>query len=592
MTSALTAKFHTPPQDLAAPTLFAASGEAVAAWLESLPKTSLGPTTRALYHALTELNRVRLTPLLRLQLLEILRPGIYHAAAGLRRHYLGQPIVLPEQAQKVAQLAHVLFEQLATGYILVATHTIAQGKQSGFSQPRQAVATAVHRAIVEHSQNLLRDCQLYRSPHPGCWYTLHQLALLARDYEIDQLAIADQQCGDSTLAAVYLRALLLGSAKTYQLRQDDLPKMFQHLLDWAAAASLAAPEQALLVFNPAGDDGPIYREFATEDHTWLGLQTHALARALQFKREALDAGADERDLSSDLLGHLIHTWSTASKRAFLRIEVNERVDIAIGLTTAHYFASGEADFNTLLSDANPQALSMENDNVFLRQRSYADSVSSGPRDVWDSAYQPSSALTQVSLETIDFHIREHAKSNGGERDKFRSHTVNRINISAAGLCVKWPPDNSSQVRTGEIVGIRENSHKNWSIGVIRWLRLLDSGPQLGIELLSPTAAPYGARVLQKAGELGDYLRVLVLPEMKQTGQPTTLITPRLPFRTGQKVSLMYRDKETRIQLTRKVASTAAFSQFEFRRLSGIKASADVTAATHRDSSFDSLWDNL
>lgn len=590
MTSAATAKLHTPRQDLQAPTHFDASSEALAGWLETLPKANLGETTRALYHAVTELNRVRLAPALRLQLLETLRPAIHFATAGLRRHYLNQPTVLPEQPQKVARLAHVLHEELATGYILVAVQALALGRQhSGFTQLPEALATAAHRGIVEHSMNLLRDCQLYRAPHPGCWNTIHQLALLAREYDADKPPVADSQCGDGSVSAAYLRALLLGSAKTNQLRQEDLAKLFQQLLEWTSLARLGAPQHTLLVVDPDGDDGPVYREFTAAGDDWLGLDTQALAKHLEALRESGDTS-----LSDDLLAHLIHTWSSASKRAFLRLEVNERVDIALGLTATHHFIAGEIDFSVLLSSEGHNKLALAEENPFLRVTDPTREAHQ-QRDVWDSAYQPRAGLAQVSMETIDYHIREqHSKTAGSrEREKFRFHSVARINISPGGLCIKWPPDDPSQIRTGEIIGIREDHHKNWSVGVVRWLRLLESGPQLGIELLSPTAVPYGARVVHKSGPQGEYLRVLILPEIKQTGQATTLIAPRLPFRTGQRVSLLHRDRETRIQLTRKIASTAAFSQFEFRRLSGLKASDTPTAKTAAgDGDFEGLWNNL
>ncbi|HSB95032.1 MAG TPA: hypothetical protein VLC91_01185, partial [Spongiibacteraceae bacterium] len=89
-------------------------------------------------------------------------------------------------------------------------------------------------------------------------------------------------------------------------------------------------------------------------------------------------------------------------------------------------------------------------------------------------------------------------------------------------------------------------------------------------------------------------RVLLLPEVKQTGQPTTLLMPRLPFRSGQKVSLLCRARETRVQLIKKIVSTPSFNLFEFRRLS--TAVTDVTepiaAEQNTDISFDGLWDIL
>ena len=369
MSSALSAKFHLPAQDMDASTLFASTCDALNAWLAGLPKANLGQSTRALYSAVTELNRVRLTPALRLQLLELLRPAIYVASQGLRRHYLNQPVQLPEQPQKVARLAHVLHEQLATGYILVAIHTLTLGKQSGFSQPTQAVATAIHRAIVEHSQNLLRDYQLYRNPHPGCWATLHQLNKFARENGVLRTAIADTQCGDCTLEAAYLRALLLGGSHPNQLRQDHFVKVFQQSLSWGAAVAIVTPDQALLVINPDSDEGPCYREFAEVGAAWFGLDTRHLAQVLRAQHELAEAQAlNDLQLPAELLQHLAHTWSNASSRDHVRIDVCEPIEIALGMTAAHHFIAGETDFNLLLNAHGHSKLALQEDNVFLRPK--------------------------------------------------------------------------------------------------------------------------------------------------------------------------------------------------------------------------------
>lgn len=592
MTNSYTAKLHTPPQDLAAPSLFAANVEAASAWLAALPKANLGQTARAVYRAVNELNRVKLLPSLRLQLLETIRPAVHLTSAGLRRHYINQPIVLSEQARQVARLTHELHEQLAIGYTLCATETIALGKQSGFAQLPPAIATAAQRGIAEHSLNLLRDYQLYRDPHPGCWSAIHQLALLAREWHLEATPIADAQCGDHTLQANYLRALLLGSAKSSQLRQDDLNKIFQHAPAWSALVKFS-DRNALLVFDPHSDDAPIYRQFAAASDNWLGLDTTQLALHLAQQRERAEAASafGEQHLSADLLAHLAHTWGSVSTRAFLRVDVQEQINIALGLTATHHFLAGEGDFQTLLNSVPQATLTLQDDNPFLRAHTMARTVK---KDVWDTAYAPGARLTEISIDSIDYHIRQEQEktATAKEREKYRSHSVERVNISPGGFCVSWPPTDPAQLRTGEIIGINEQRNPQWSIGVVRWLRSTTQGPQLGIELLSPCAHPFGARAIHKSGPQGDYLRALVLPAVKQTGQPTTLLVPRLAFRAGQKVSLLCHDRETRVQLIKKVASTPSFSLFEFRRLSAIKLDAD-SGPSHDDSDgFEQLWDSL
>ena len=120
----------------------------------------------------------------------------------------------------------------------------------------------------------------------------------------------------------------------------------------------------------------------------------------------------------------------------------------------------------------------------------------------------------------------------------------------------------------------------------------NAGTRIGLELLSPRAIPYGARIHQKGGEKGPPMRVLLLPEIKLVGQPHTLVTPRAGFRERQKALLVNSQEQFSIQLTRQIAATGSFAQFEFKR---IKELGDVLAE-NRDgqpgTDFDSVWSNI
>ena len=586
-------KIKLPHQDLDAPTLFAPDGEALRAWLAELPRANLGQTTRSLFQALTELNRVRLTPGRRLELLEPIRPQLYFAVGGLAKYYLNQPIVLPEHSRKVAQLAQTLFEQLAHGYSLVATHTAALGKRSGLARPNEVIALALQRALTDHSQNLLRWQQLYRSPADGFWQQLHQLYQLAEERGVTDLHQRDAECGDTSPRGAYLRALLLGCARPNQLRQGDLSDVFTALTGWSKRVATAPIKgsTSLFVVDTSGDDCPVYRA----DHQdgidqGFSLETAPLVEHLQTLREGATGDYVEKEgrrISSDLLGHLILAWGMISKRTFMRLEASEQVAIAIGLSTTHHFIAGGERFESLVQNGDSQRYAVENDNVFLRQRREAVVRQ---RDVWDSPYESNLGRASIALESIDYHIQSHTKSQSASSERYRSHRVELVNVSPGGYCLKWPPDDAAQVRTGEIIGVREAHSKSWSIAVIRWVRQNEEDyTQLGVELLSPAAHPYGARVISSGGIYGEFQRVLLLPEIKPVGKPVTLLTPKLGFREQQKVGLMQRGRETKVQLTRKIASSGAFSQFEFRRLKSV-SHADEPGAS--DSGFDGLWDNL
>ncbi|HEY6131254.1 MAG TPA: GTPase, partial [Halioglobus sp.] len=165
--------------------------------------------------------------------------------------------------------------------------------------------------------------------------------------------------------------------------------------------------------------------------------------------------------------------------------------------------------------------------------------------------------------------------------------------SPGGYCLDWAGELPVDIKTGDIVGLKEEQDKEWVIAVIRWLGRPDSDKTLiGLELLSPRAVACGARIHQKAGEKAPPIRVLLLPEIKLVGQPQTLITPRTGFKERQKVTVGNFKQASSIQLTRHIASTGSFSQFEFRYITEL---GDVLANSQNGqlgADFDSLWSSI
>ncbi|MGK0499383.1 MAG: hypothetical protein ACJAYG_001020 [Oceanicoccus sp.] len=589
-------KLKVPRQDLDRSSYFSLEGEAADNWIEHLPMTNVGQTSRQLYLALSELNRVRMLPDKRLLILDKLRKPIYFISRALTKHYINQPIVLPEQARKVANLADTLHQLQATGYTIVATHAATLGKRTG-NKPALLIAPALHRAITDISLNIIRRCQLYEPIKAGAWETLHQFYLLAKQQKLLTTRIEDIEYGDSSIEDNYIRALLIGCARPNQLRQEDFNGLLKPMVDWASRCQLQPyTPQSLFVLDLDGNSPPVYQELTTDaNDLWLSLDTRQLVNDISVLRSLAEPGTlkiatgDSNQLISvDLMGHLIVAWGSMSKRTFIRLEAEDSLDLAIGLSATHHFVSNEMSFNALTHESGVDMQILDEDNPFLKVNSKVRS-----KDVWDSSFDPSPESTSVAIESIDYHIRNNEKDQKGGNQKYRSHNVQMVNSSAHGYCIECPSDNSMMVKTGEIIGIKESHNNNWSIAVIRWVSRNQQQTQLGLELINPSAAPYGARIVRTTGEQADYMRALVLPEVESTQQPMTVLTPRVPFRTGVKVVLNQRGKEIQITLGKKLNDTGAYNQFEFKRMNTIEApTSDDDEGINVGDDFDSLWTNL
>jgi len=220
--------------------------------------------------------------------------------------------------------------------------------------------------------------------------------------------------------------------------------------------------------------------------------------------------------------------------------------------------------------------------------------SSREKDIWDSAFTSYEEGDNIAMEDIEYHIREAAKSNDAHpKERHPVFPVRMANVSPGGYCLEWSADIPSHIKTGDVIAVREVDNSSWSIAVIRWVsQLKDQTTLLGVELLSPRATPYGARVQHKTGEDGDLMRALLLPEIKLVGQPNTLITPRVGFKERQKVTLIRGGVETYIQLFKKLSSTAAYNQFEFRDIQQLDEVAARDKSDVINTQFESLWNNI
>jgi cyclic-di-GMP-binding protein len=605
MTSQDTIKLRVPRQELDQSSFFDCDEKTVQAWVDALPMANLGETTRKLYRALSELNQVRVLPALRASLLDILRSPIYYVSRALTKHYLNQPIVLPIQASKVVDLAHAMHHQLAVGYTIVATHTVALGKRAGLGKSKQLIAKALHRAITDHTLNMQRHYQLYEPIDEGVWHNLHQFYCLARQHNILNQVVKDEEFDESTVEGSYVRALLIGCAKPNQLRQEDFMGIFKPLTYWADMCRIVGADmRGLFVIDPKGDTPPVYRELydsVLEDH-WLSLDTGILVMHLKRLQHdgnntELKTGDGEHSISRDLLAHLTQAWSVMSKRTFMRMEGDDVLHVSVGLSATHHFVSGELSFESLVAERGASTFAMQHVNPFMSK----PSTQVRHKDVWDSPYEANVGQTNVPLEEIDYTIRSHEskrKRKTTAKEKYPRYNVNMINSSAHGYCIEWPTNTAAHIKTGEVIGVKQPSSHNWSIGVIRWvIHNRNQKTQLGLELISPSASPYGARIIHIKGEQAEYSRTLVLPEIPAIKRPVTLLTPRVPFRVGQKVVLNQRGKEVQMTLCKKINDTGAYSQFEFRKLA-TQAKSRPVEKTDRlglqddDNEFDSLWSSL
>jgi hypothetical protein len=264
--------------------------------------------------------------------------------------------------------------------------------------------------------------------------------------------------------------------------------------------------------------------------------------------------------------------------------------VAVGLSSVHFHTAGCRPFDELL----PRPLVGGAGNGAAHLAVSDPWEASEPDDIHRGEAVADSHTAALGVLQLDADTAVRL-AGGDPGRRFPVHRALAINSSPGGYCLQWLDSVPVNLRTGDVVCVREPGQVQWVISAVRWISALEEAHTLvGVELLSPRAMPFGARVMDPRGKVSDPMRVLLLPEIKLVGKPHTLITPRAGFREHQKVVLLREGEEFLIQLQRQVAATAGYSQFDFRYIRELeqRRSAAAERLELPRSTFDSVWSQI
>ena len=606
--------FKLPPQDLDVLSFSGPEPKRVAEWVDALPKMNVGESAKRLYAAIQELNRLKTDAHGRLQIMEAMRGPIHYICQSLEKHFLNRAVVLPPKEAKIASLAQALQHHLAIGYKTVVMQSLARVKKSD-KEAKKHCQLAIHRAVTEQGRVLLRSFQLYFPAPPGFWRELHLLYLLAQRFGmLESLQKDTEEDGwESSIEDQYLRVLLLATARPNQLRQQQIERVYSSARYWAQLASITDTKRddGLFAIDVTSDFPPIYQSLMRRsvlphniryfDASEISEQLRTFLQLPEGQSHPVKTFHIPQKLAADLCRILIQAWGVLSERAFTRIDEQGQLKLSVGLSATHYFVSGKQDFGKMVSGTS-RLLSAELNNPFLHS-AHGRREALKNNDVWGLNMDSAQVSADDSGVTAEINAHDDL-GHLAEKDKYPSYQCDIINTSPGGFCVSWKQDAPPQVKTGEIVGILEQGKSHWCVAVIRWVKQFkNEGVRMGVELIAPKAEACGTQVVQKKGDVTEYMRTLMLPELRAIGQPATLITPNIAFNVGCKVNVSENGEISIAQLTKQVTSTPSFCQFQFKMLvlspsreemekREVQTSRTDSSPGEPDDDFDSIWSSL
>ena len=489
-------------------------------FLARLPASPLEAVS-ALHDEMEILNRQKISSEQRFKALEIYREHITRLTDTLGDTYRNASLPLSKEAKTYAAAAESLWLELSYGYKLALTDQLNQL----FSPSGRSVALTIYRAMESLRQLSMVYYETYFSVSGSIWRDWHQLYFHAAQESLHEIELqTDEQ--STSINLLYKQILLMSLADPQHLAPQDMELVADYIARFASHTQL----QGLgILENPAGifvialdSDKPpvpyVKNVEQTDDSTDILFITVDLARLvhqhlqmLQSGNIARNSGLPEAALDSkyqDMLVYLIKHWGVSPKRIYKRSNKNSRSQLGVGIIAAHYFVNNEQHYQQ-------------------------------PVSAKDSDLMEGTLIAKPPVKASNWQV---------------------VNVSANGTALRKLPSASAQVRVGDLLSIKSDAEKSWSVAVLRWATNGDQDQlDIGTQQISASAKAIGARVVNS----GIYDPALVLPAMPAINQPASIITRCGMYAPARVLELDENGSISRVMITKLVERTRSFERFQF-----------------------------
>lgn len=570
----LVTRLRLPEQDQ--PVLSFCSGNSanrVAAWAHQLPAPRTNQTSVLLYQALPEICRLQTSASNRLEILEHLRPYVQHCIQGLAKSFLDQPLIMPDSAVKTAVIAQALQKHMSNGYSLVVRELVLKHPDGKLKKDDKTdlFGLAIHRALSGLGLQLLRNLQIYTPVSSQFWLELNTLYRLAEQTGLLRQTYRDpllKHQPATTIAQAYSRVLLLWCTHANQLRQQEVAQIYDALEQWSSLIQLVPgfeKDENRYGIDLNGNRPPRYKSHLQRDAQpalapTRDLRELQLTPLLDALRRILAQGPLEHDpirvptgFSSRLIAHVVGAWGEEFLRYQPRKPAHNTLEVAVGLSAAHYHVAGGITFEDYLRES-----------CQIRSRTSKQFRLPGlgiTYDPWDDAFDAEKHHRPSYAHILNAQTE---RADVAKEDKHPLHRIQITDISPGGYGLTWEQEIPAQVKAGELVALREPGDPHWGLGIIRWVKQHKGKSQLGIQLIAREAQAIAIQQLQKAGQDNVHMRGLLSARAGTNFSEKALVTAQYPFRIHNKVRISEGRETAHAQLTELLCSSPSVNLFAFQ----------------------------
>lgn len=521
----------------------------VADWADSLKTTQTVKTCGHLYQVIPQVLRLKTTTIERKQMLDSLFLVAYPCTLSLGKEFLNQPLALPQNAQKAAVLGQTILKSLATGYLMILEKLCAERK---LKEPQlDMAAESSFNALQCLSLMQLRNQQLYSQASPVIWRYANSLIQIAQHLKVCNRLVKPRFTGFkvATPTHCYLRIVALAGARLNQLTQVDMGHTFNALESWSQALKISdTPATFWIDLNSSNPPLLLDRKTPPEHgnlmHFDFSVLTQQLASLLEGEANIVGHGVEisiPPEISSPTTLHLESAWGRNIARTSNRRSSEHTAEIVVGFQQCHSKLSGCDNFSDFLGEHH-RATSNKKPGI-------------GDLSNLLGALTPAASAKNNGQSTAATPLR-----------------VTTQNVSKEGYCLLWEGVQPVRIDAGDVIAIREHAKRDWSLGVIRWIRKLKSHSLLGVQLVSTKPQAVAASCSYDDGGYSDFMRAFLLPNQPPQHH-SNLLTSNVLFdeNTRIKLKLETNAKPSEAKLAECQLTTGKAKAFSLQEISEIRS---------------------
>ena len=501
-------------------------------WLESLPYMNFLQTSELINTAIRATNDVAMKSSKRVELI-----GLYDSAY---RYMLENEIRVGEKhSLQTVESEHSSLSSLkkiaatqARACRIAMEETFHQQNTSWLKTkpPLEAALSALNYL----SYALLFSYMEYLPTPKNVWRELNYLYkfsvdLKKQDQKIKEITEAKDK-RETSIEDAYKRIILTSMIDYHHLPFGAIWEVFQQLESMTALSSIEPYQETdsdngLFVIDIENDVKPVSlarfnKQLAQGRNLYL-----LNARDIHSKFSAELINLDKRNtLSSEftiapqyarnVLIQIVRYWGNAPRRYAARTESQGSVELALGLNNAHYYLSGQHEFDLHNKPAE------DDDSIDVMQGVEEERV--------------------IHHESIEWQL---------------------VNQSSGGMALSLEKKPSQTLKVGDLLAVKSpdpGDSGRWFLATVRWLLIHYNQSYLtGIEILSKKARAIGVRPKDHS----DFIRGFAFNMDKSTGN-FWIITSRGVFQAQHTLEVRLAEQSSMMTMTQLKESNGLFEYFE------------------------------